>query len=36
VQAVTFQGVGEVRVDDAPEPRLTAGDDAIVGVEASG
>ncbi len=36
MQAVTFQGVGEVRVDEVPEPELQRGDDAIVRIEASG
>ena len=36
MRAVTFQGPGEVRVDDVPEPELTAPDEAIVRVEASG
>jgi threonine dehydrogenase-like Zn-dependent dehydrogenase len=36
MRAVTFQGAGEVRVDDVPEPELTAADEAIVRVEASG
>ncbi len=36
MQAVTFQGVGEVRVDDVPEPELEQADDAIVRIEASG
>lgn len=33
---MTFQGVGEVRVDEVPEPELTARDGAIVEIEASG
>ena len=36
MRAVTFQGPGEVRVDDVPEPELSAPDEAIVRVEASG
>jgi 2-desacetyl-2-hydroxyethyl bacteriochlorophyllide A dehydrogenase len=36
MRAVTFQAPGEVRVDDKPEPELTAPDEAIVRVEASG
>lgn len=36
MRAVTFQGPGEVRVDDVAEPQLTAADEAIVRVEASG
>jgi 2-desacetyl-2-hydroxyethyl bacteriochlorophyllide A dehydrogenase len=36
VRAVTFQAPGEVRIDDRPEPRLEAPDDAIVRVEATG
>ncbi len=36
MRAVTFQGPGEVRVDDVAEPHLTAADEAIVRVEASG
>jgi 2-desacetyl-2-hydroxyethyl bacteriochlorophyllide A dehydrogenase len=36
MRAVTFQAPGEVRVDDVPEPRLTAPGEAIVRVEASG
>ncbi|MEA2348512.1 MAG: hypothetical protein QOG62_2299 [Thermoleophilaceae bacterium] len=36
MQAVTFQKPGEVRVDDKPEPVLTAPGEAIVRVEASG
>jgi 2-desacetyl-2-hydroxyethyl bacteriochlorophyllide A dehydrogenase len=34
--AVTFQGPGEVRVDEKPEPELLADDDAIVRVTATG
>jgi alcohol dehydrogenase len=36
MQAVTFKGPGEVRVEDRPEPELLASDDAIVRVEATG
>ena len=36
MRAVTFQAPGEVRVEDVPEPRLTAETDAIVRIEASG
>ena len=36
MRAVTFQGPGEVRVDDVPEPELGSPDEAIVRVEASG
>ena len=36
MRAVTFQGAGQVRVDDVGEPELTAADEAIVRVEASG
>jgi len=36
MQAVTFQGPGEVRVEDRPEPELAARDDAVVRVEATG
>jgi 2-desacetyl-2-hydroxyethyl bacteriochlorophyllide A dehydrogenase len=36
MRAVTFQAPEEVRIDDVPEPELTAPDDAIVRVEASG
>ena len=36
MRAVTFQGPGEVRVDDVPEPELTSADEAIVRVEATG
>jgi alcohol dehydrogenase len=36
MRAVTFQKPGEVRVEDRPEPTLTAPDDAIVRIEASG
>ncbi len=36
MRAVTFQGAGEVRVDDVAEPELTAPDEVIVRVEASG
>lgn len=36
VRAVTFQAPGEVRVDEKPDPELTAPDEAIVRVDASG
>ena len=36
MQAVTFQAPHEVRVEDRPEPRPMAADDAVVGVEAAG
>jgi 2-desacetyl-2-hydroxyethyl bacteriochlorophyllide A dehydrogenase len=36
MRAVTFQAPGEVRVDEKAEPRLEAGDDALVRVDASG
>ena len=36
MRAVTFQAPGEVRVEERPAPTLTAPDDAIVRVEASG
>jgi 2-desacetyl-2-hydroxyethyl bacteriochlorophyllide A dehydrogenase len=36
MRAVTFQAPGEVRVDEKPEPELTARDDAIVAIDASG
>jgi len=36
MRAVTFQAPGEIRVEDLPEPRLEAADDAIVRVEATG
>jgi 2-desacetyl-2-hydroxyethyl bacteriochlorophyllide A dehydrogenase len=36
VRAVTFQAPGEVRVEEKPDPQLTAADEAIVRVEASG
>jgi 2-desacetyl-2-hydroxyethyl bacteriochlorophyllide A dehydrogenase len=36
MRAVTFQAPGEVRIDEVPEPRLSAPDDAIVRVDASG
>lgn len=36
MQAVTFQGPGEVRVEERPEPELTAPDQAVVRVEATG
>jgi 2-desacetyl-2-hydroxyethyl bacteriochlorophyllide A dehydrogenase len=36
MRAVTFQGPGEVRVSDVPEPELAAPSDAIVRIEATG
>jgi 2-desacetyl-2-hydroxyethyl bacteriochlorophyllide A dehydrogenase len=36
MRAVTFQGPGEVRVEEKEEPRLAAADDALVQVDASG
>jgi 2-desacetyl-2-hydroxyethyl bacteriochlorophyllide A dehydrogenase len=36
MKAVTFQAPGDVRVDEVPEPKLEAADDAIVRVEATG
>jgi 2-desacetyl-2-hydroxyethyl bacteriochlorophyllide A dehydrogenase len=36
VRAVTFQAPGEVRVEEVAEPELTASDEAIVRVEATG
>ena len=36
MKAVTFQGPGEVRVDERPEPELTAPGDAVVRVECTG
>lgn len=36
MRAVTFQGPGEVRVDEKPEPELTGPAEAIVRVEATG
>jgi 2-desacetyl-2-hydroxyethyl bacteriochlorophyllide A dehydrogenase len=36
VRAVTFQAPGEVRVDEKPDPEVTAGDEVLVRVEASG
>ena len=36
MRAVTFQGPGEVRVDEVDDPRLESPDQAIVRVEASG
>src|SRR5262249_39232729 len=35
-RAVTFQGPGEVRIEERPDPELLASDDAIVAVEATG
>ncbi len=36
MRAVTFQAPGEVRIEEKPEPRLEAADDALIRVEASG
>ncbi len=36
MRAVTYQAPGEVRVEEKPDPELTAADEAIVQVEASG
>jgi len=36
MQAVTFQAPGEVRVEERPEPEISAPDEAIVRVDASG
>jgi alcohol dehydrogenase len=36
MRAVTFQSPGEVRVEERPDPEPTAGDEAVVRVEASG
>jgi 2-desacetyl-2-hydroxyethyl bacteriochlorophyllide A dehydrogenase len=36
MRAVTFQAPGEVRVEEKPDPRIEASDDALVRVEATG
>ena len=36
MRAVTFQAPGQVRVEEKPDPELSAADDAVVRVEASG
>jgi len=36
MRAVTFQAPGEVRVDEKPDPEVTAGDEVLISVEASG
>jgi 2-desacetyl-2-hydroxyethyl bacteriochlorophyllide A dehydrogenase len=36
MRAVTFQAPGEVRVDEKPDPEVTAPDEALIRVEASG
>src|SRR3954470_6177879 len=36
MRAVTFQAPGEVRVEEKPDPELTAPDEAVVRVEATG
>jgi threonine dehydrogenase-like Zn-dependent dehydrogenase len=35
MKAVVFHGIGDIRLDDVPEPRIEAGSDAIVRVTAS-
>src|SRR5437016_11246836 len=36
MKAVTFQAPGEVRLEERPEPEITAGDEAVVRIEATG
>ncbi len=36
MRAVTYQAPGEVRVEEKPDPELTAADEAVVEIEASG
>jgi alcohol dehydrogenase len=36
MRAVTYQAPGEVRIDEKPEPEVTAPDEAVIRVEASG
>ena len=36
MRAVTFQAPGEVRIEERPDPEVTAPDEAVVRVEASG
>lgn len=36
MRAVTFQAPGEVRIEEKPDPEVSAGDEALVRVEASG
>ncbi len=36
MRAVTFQAPGEIRIEEKPDPRLLAADDALVRVEQSG
>ncbi len=36
MRAVTYQAPGEVRVEEKPDPELTAADEALIQVEASG
>jgi 2-desacetyl-2-hydroxyethyl bacteriochlorophyllide A dehydrogenase len=36
VRAVTYQGPGQVRIEDKPEPEVTAPDEAVIRVEATG
>src|SRR3954465_4833722 len=36
MRAVTFQAPGQVRIEEKPDPQLSAADDAVIRVEASG
>src|SRR3954470_17580578 len=36
MRAVTFQAPGQVRVEEKPDPQLSAADDALIRIEASG
>src|SRR5947209_4908076 len=36
MKAVTFQAPGEVRLEERPEPEITAGDEAVVRIDATG
>lgn len=36
MRAVTYQAPGEVRIDEKPDPEVTASDEAVIRVEASG
>src|SRR3954471_18084486 len=36
MRAVTFQAPGQVRIEEKPEPQLSAADDALIRIEASG
>ncbi len=36
MRAITYQAPGEVRVEEKPDPELTAADEAVIQVEASG